>query len=62
MSTTGFTGSVQYSIYGIDGRLILQSSPVNSELPLNGSSYPAGVYTVVATGDGENASCKLVRL
>ena len=62
LSTTGFAGSVQYSIYSLDGRLIQQSSPVNSNFVVNGGSYPAGVYTVVATGDGENASCRLVRL
>lgn len=63
VSTSGFSGDVQYSLYNLDGRLIEISAFMAGDFVVNAGSLPAGVYTVVASGGelGETATCRVVK-
>ncbi len=61
VAATGFSGNVQYTIYNLSGRIVDQSPLVNGDFTVNGAMLPAGVYTVTAAGNGETATCRVVK-
>lgn len=62
VSSTGFGDNVEYSIYSINGRLVDHVQPHNGNAFLvDAGSFPAGMYTIVASGNGRTASCRIVR-
>ena len=57
----GFTGSVIFSVFSLDGRVQFEGSSESGEITFDSGSLPTGTYSVVAENMGSIASCLVVR-
>lgn len=61
VTAAGFPGAVEYFVFAVDGRVMVQTQNSSGGFTVNPETLPAGVYTVVAEDGTSRASCRLVR-
>ena len=61
VQAAGFTGSVTFSVFSLDGRIQFKESSESGEIIFDSGSLPTGTYSVIAENQGSMASCMVVR-
>lgn len=61
VKASGFTGTVHFTVFSLDGRIQLEENSESGEIVFDSGSLPRGTYSVVAENQGSMASCMVVR-
>jgi hypothetical protein len=62
VNAAGAPGNVQYQIYDLSGRLLMEQSSPDGSLQICGPAFPPGVLIVRATSRGSTATLRLVHI